>query len=94
MKKRTAIGVVVLSVLVGIGIVGCQQSEISESLVTIDVKADYPEKELTLQNFMEVEYIPLETNDEFITQGSVLCEAPHSIYLKGGDQLETGLLIT
>lgn len=62
---------VVLSVLAGIGIVGCQQSEISESLVTIDVKADYPEKELTLQDFMEVEYIPLETNDEFITQGSV-----------------------
>ena len=71
MKRRTAIGVVVLSVLAGIGIVGCQQSEISESLVTIDVKADYPEKELTLQDFMEVEYIPLETNDEFITQGSV-----------------------
>ena len=71
MKKRTAIGAVVLSVLAGIGIVGCQQSEISESLVTIDVKADYPEKELTLQDFMEVEYIPLETNDEFITQGSV-----------------------
>ena len=71
MKRRTAIGAVVLSVLAGIGIVGCQQSEISESLVTIDVKADYPEKELTLQDFMEVEYIPLETNDEFITQGSV-----------------------
>ena len=60
MKRRTAIGAVVLSVLAGIGIVGCQQSEISESLVTIDVKADYPEKELTLQDLWRWNTVPLE----------------------------------
>lgn len=39
--------------------------------MTLDVKADYPEKEWVVQDFLDVEYIPLETNDEFITQGSV-----------------------
>ncbi len=29
-------------------------------------------KELILQDFMDVEYIPLETNDEFVTQGKVM----------------------
>lgn len=28
-------------------------------------------KDLILQDFMDVEYIPLETNDEFINQGFV-----------------------
>ena len=45
-----------------------QQNE----LITVDVTKNYPEKELTLQDFMDVEYIPLETNDEFVTQGKVM----------------------
>ena len=32
---------------------------------------DYPKKELILQDFMDVEYVPLETTDDFITQGIV-----------------------
>ena len=41
-------------------------------IITIDVHDDYPEKKLMLQDILEVEYIPLETSDEFITQGYVL----------------------
>lgn len=39
--------------------------------ITVDVNGNYPEKELIVQDFMNVEYIPLETNDQFITQGLV-----------------------
>ena len=41
-------------------------------LITVDVtKTDYPKKELIFQDFMDVEYVALETNDEFINQGFV-----------------------
>ena len=43
----------------------------TNDIITVDVSANYPQKELILQDFMDVEYIPLETTDEFITQGSV-----------------------
>ena len=69
MKKRITIGTLTLLSLMGI--FGCKQQETVEALMTLDVKADYPEKEWVVQDFLDVEYIPLETNDEFITQGSV-----------------------
>lgn len=40
--------------------------------IIVDVTKKYPEKELILQDFMDVEYILLETNDEFVTQGKVM----------------------
>ena len=40
-----------------------------DELITVDVTRSYPKKELILQDFMDVEYIPLETNDEFVTLG-------------------------
>lgn len=55
-----------------VSIMGCKQSDTSEeSLITVDVNANYPTKELILQDIMDVEYIPLETTDEFITHGIV-----------------------
>lgn len=51
---------------------GCKQSDTqSDDFITVDVTANYPKKELILQDFMDVEYIPLETNDEFITSGHI-----------------------
>lgn len=41
-------------------------------VISIDTKSDYPKIELTLQNFMNVEYIPLESSDEFVCQGQIL----------------------
>ena len=49
---------------------GCADHQ-QEELITVDVTANYPQKELILQDFMNVEYIPLETTDEFILQGKV-----------------------
>ncbi|WP_293664383.1 6-bladed beta-propeller [uncultured Parabacteroides sp.] len=52
---------------------GCKrQNQIADDLITVDVtKNSFPKKELILQDFMDVEYIPLETNDEFVNQGVV-----------------------
>jgi len=50
----------------------CRDLRQLNTLITIDVKASYPAKELVLQDFMDVEYIALETNDEFVNNGSVL----------------------
>lgn len=53
-------------------ITGCGgNNQPSDGFITVDVAASYPEKELILQDFMDVEYIPLETTDEFLTQGLV-----------------------
>ena len=50
---------------------GCGGKQSTEDLIIVDVTKKYPKKELILQDFMDVEYIVLETNDEFLTQGLV-----------------------
>ena len=63
----------------------------TDGFITVDVtKSSYsPKKELVLQDFMDVEYIPLETNDEFINQGFVQDVGEKYILVKnrknGGD---------
>ena len=53
-------------------LIGCGGNKLgTDNLITVDVTANYPEKNLTLQDFMDVEYIPLETTDEFIIKGKV-----------------------
>lgn len=58
-------------------ITGCKENKqaidkIGDDLITVDVMTtDYPIKELILQDFMDLEYIALETNDNFINQGFV-----------------------
>lgn len=51
------------------GCAGGKQS--NDDLIIVDVTKNYPEMKLILQDFMEVEYISLETTDEFLTQGVV-----------------------
>ena len=59
-----------ITLLVVVGFEGCKQSgSKNEDIIKVDVTASYPKKELILQDFMDVEYIPLETSDEFITMG-------------------------
>jgi hypothetical protein len=54
-------------------LMGCGDDKAAtDSLVTVDVTANYPKKELILQDFTDVEYIPLETTDEFLTKGKVM----------------------
>ncbi len=54
------------------GMAGCGgNKQPTDDFLTVDVTASYPKKELILQDFMDVEYIPLETNDEFLNKGFV-----------------------
>jgi len=56
-----------LVILSGCG--GNKQS--NDDLIIVDVSKSYPKKELILQDLMDVEYIALETTDDFLTQGLV-----------------------
>jgi len=70
MKKEIKTLTIILFITAGL--VGCKQSETNHHLITVDVTKSYPKKELILQDFMDVEYIPMETNKEFVTQGVVM----------------------
>jgi hypothetical protein len=61
-------------VIVLSAIIGCVENKQStDDIITVDVtETNYPKKELILQDFMDVEYIPLETNDDFLNQGFVM----------------------
>jgi len=67
MKRATAILITILFVMAGCG----ENEQSTDDLITVDVTKSYPKKELILQDILDVEYIPLETNTEFITQGLV-----------------------
>jgi len=67
MKQIKTISVIILLVVLpGCGGRGNQ----SDDLITVDVTGNYPQKELILQDFLDVEYIPLETTDDFITMAA------------------------
>ena len=52
---------------------GGGNKDVSE-LPQIDVNAEYPEKEICLQDVAEVSYVPLETTDEVLLDGGVVIE--------------------
>ena len=67
MKNQNLILVFILLV-----VAGCEKNkQQADDLITVDVTTSYPKKELVLQDFMDVEYIALETTDQFLTQGLV-----------------------
>jgi len=70
MKKVNPMLVILLLVVMA----GCggDSKQSTDDVITVDVTKSYPKKELMLQDFMDVEYIPLETNDDFVTQGTVM----------------------
>ena len=78
MKGANTIFIIILLITAGCG--GDKQS--ADDFVSVDVTASYSKKELVLQDFMEVEYIPLETIDEFLCQGIVLAIGKEIILVK------------
>ncbi|MDR1258794.1 MAG: 6-bladed beta-propeller [Tannerellaceae bacterium] len=81
MKKPFTILATILPVIAGCA--GCSRSgALSDEIITVDVTAGYPAKELVLQDFMDVEYIPLETTEEFVTQDLVLDISRNRIILR------------
>lgn len=78
MKNIHSIWVIILFV-----IAGCKEPGIpNDELITVDVTANYPKKELVLQDIMDVEYIPLETNDDFLCEGSIQAVGKNIIIAK------------
>ncbi len=69
MKKATLVLVIALLA----GLVGCgQKQSISDDIIVVDItKAPASKKELILQDFMDVEYVALETKDDFLNRGVV-----------------------
>ena len=55
----------------------------NDDIITVNVRRNYSQKkELILQDFMDVEYVVLETNDEFLNQGIVLDVGKEIILVK------------
>jgi len=77
MKRTNAILLVCL-----FNICSCSDSKHSDSLISLDVNSHFPKKELLLQDFMDVKYIPLETSDDFLCQGTVLDIGQNIILVK------------
>jgi hypothetical protein len=75
MKKTHAILAILLSATAGCG----ENKQSTDDLITVDVTASYPKKELILQDFMDVEYVPLETTDEFLTSANIRAFAGRDI---------------
>ena len=59
MKWIITIPAILLFALAGCG----KDKQSTNELITVDVTVSYPKKELILQDFMDVEYIPLETSE-------------------------------
>lgn len=51
---------------------GCYECKKENDLITIDVTKKFPQKKLYLQDFLDIEYIPLETNEKFLCGGLVM----------------------
>jgi hypothetical protein len=66
--RSITISAMILFVMAGCGGGGKQSAD---DFITVDVTASYPKKELILQDFMDVEYVVLETTDDFLNQGFV-----------------------
>ena len=74
-----------------LAIAGCDSNKPStDALITIDVTANYSKKELILQDILDVEYIPMETTNDFITQGIVLAVGKEIILVK--NQINDGII--
>jgi hypothetical protein len=69
MKKAIYISILFLIVMAESR---AQRQAINNDIIKVDVTKSYSQKkELILQDFMDVEYIALETNDDFVNQGII-----------------------
>ena len=64
----------IFSVVTACILVGCSsKTDSDQELITFDItEAPSVHKDLIIQDFMDVEYIPLETTDDFLHQGAIM----------------------
>jgi hypothetical protein len=89
MKRINVIFAILLLVMAGCGR-NKQSDNKNDDVITVNVTASYPNKELILQDFMDVEYILLEDADEFITQGIVRDVGKNFIIVTNSNQVNDG----
>lgn len=82
-------------ILVALFLFGCGDGKQKESdgLITVDVSKSYPKKELILQDLFDIEYVPLETTDEFITTGNVRAVGEKIIVTKNNGRLDGDIFL-
>lgn len=80
MRTKTFISAITLMA----SLIACKSQSEKTELITIYVEKNYPKKELILQDFVDVEYIPLETTDEFINKGIVKAVGKNYIAVVNG----------
>lgn len=71
-------------ILISLLMIGCGNNRNTQQgdLITINLNARFPQKELIIQDFMDIEYIILEDLDDFVTQGLVLDVSPAHILVR------------
>jgi SepF-like predicted cell division protein (DUF552 family) len=69
---------------------GCDGNVSTGDIVTVDVTASYPKKELVLQDLMDVEYIALESSDGFLCQGVVHAVGKEHILVTNTRSIDDG----
>lgn len=89
MLKRTLYGTALMLALLATGCGDANQK--TSGLPQIDVRTDYPEKEICLQDVAEVSYIPLETTDEILldegtgvevlSSKGIVCVSDNKVYI-------------
>ena len=88
--KNVNVIISAISLFVMTGCGGSRQVNESDGVITVDVTASYPQKKLILQDFMDVEYIPLETGGEFYCQGNVRAIGEKFIIVTNSNQINDG----
>ena len=82
--KRASIILVIIQLVVAAESRG-QMQDIKRDFITLDLRKNYTsKKELILQDFMDVEYIALETNNDFVNQGVVVDVGKEIIIVRNG----------
>lgn len=85
MLKRTLYSTALLLALLATGCGDANQKP--SALPQIDMNAEYPEKEICLQDVAEVSYIPLETTDESLFYGNIESVSEKGIFGVGDNKI-------
>lgn len=83
--------ILTITIFMFIGCIGYKHSVNQDNgSITINVSENYPKKALILQDFLDVEYIPLETKDEFLTSGIVQAIGKKIILIRNTNRAGSG----
>lgn len=86
--KRINLILIILLITI---LTGCESKNSStKEFITVDVTANYPQKEFILQDLFDVEYVPLETTDEFVTTGNLQAIDKEIMLVKDMGRIQSG----